>query len=50
MPSYASPMKLDMSVVIIPHFCILGIWGRGKFISSSKMLCAVLLYDFINLL
>ena len=25
MPSYASPMKLDMSVVIIPHFCFLGI-------------------------
>ena len=48
MPSIASPMKLDTSVVIILHFCILGIWGRSKFISFSKMLCMVLLYDFIN--
>ena len=30
MPSYTSPMKLDTSVVIIPHFCFLGIWGRSN--------------------
>ena len=49
-PSYAKPMKLDTRVVIISHFCTLGILGRSRFISFSKMLCAVLLYAFISLL
>ena len=32
-PSYAKPLKLDTSMVIIPCFCTLGIWGRSRFIS-----------------
>ena len=46
-PSYAKLMKLDTRVVLIPCFCILGIWGRSMFISFPKMLCVVLLYDLL---
>ena len=35
-PSLASPMKLGTSVMIIPCFYFLGIWGRIKFISFIR--------------
>ena len=50
MPSYASPMKLDTSVVIIPHFCILGIWGRinlSHFLRCYALCCYKIYQSFI---
>ena len=45
-------MKLDITVVMIPHFCLLPTWGNNNFISFSKycvkvqdmMLCISMMY------